>query len=351
MPTDRGAWRGNRQTISWFTDLNRRGLLELDPPYQRRSVWNQRYREDFIETVLLGYPAPSLFLYEDISDDGTTRYAVVDGKQRLTTVLDFADSVFATRDDANVKLTADLRGKYFADLDSDSKRAFWGYEFTVEYLPSTDEALLTEVFDRINRNVAKLTRQELRHARYSGAFASAIESFEDEMRQRLGLGFPRIVESSRRQMKDIEFVASLALLIERGPETIGQDELDRIYSEREEDWESQVAVLDRLRAAVTYVAEIVEAEPELVGTRLRNQGDFFALIGAIDSLQVANELPAPADGSARLHQFARVVGDSSIEPEHEDARRYHQAARSAANDAGQRQIRIDVLRRVMGEDE
>ncbi len=74
----RRAWRGNRQTVSWFLDLHRRELLELDPPYQRRSVWNQRYKEDFIETVLLGYPAPSLFLYEEIEDDGSTHYAVVD---------------------------------------------------------------------------------------------------------------------------------------------------------------------------------------------------------------------------------------------------------------------------------
>jgi hypothetical protein len=38
------ARRQNFQTISWFNDVFKRQLLELNPPYQRRSVWNQPTR-------------------------------------------------------------------------------------------------------------------------------------------------------------------------------------------------------------------------------------------------------------------------------------------------------------------
>jgi hypothetical protein len=48
------------------------------------------------------------------------------------------------------------------------------------------------------------------------------------MRERLGPGFPRIVESSRRQMKDVEFMVNLALLIENGPDSRSQDDLDAV---------------------------------------------------------------------------------------------------------------------------
>ena len=48
--------RHNQQTIAWFNDLNKRGLLDLDPPYQRRSVWNQAYKDAFIDTILIQYP-------------------------------------------------------------------------------------------------------------------------------------------------------------------------------------------------------------------------------------------------------------------------------------------------------
>lgn len=40
------------QNFSWFRDLHRRDLLNLDPPYQRRSVWNQSYKDFFVDTVL-----------------------------------------------------------------------------------------------------------------------------------------------------------------------------------------------------------------------------------------------------------------------------------------------------------
>ena len=53
------ARRQNFQTISGFWDLYRRELLDLDPPYQRRSVWNQAYKDAFVDTILMQYPAGS----------------------------------------------------------------------------------------------------------------------------------------------------------------------------------------------------------------------------------------------------------------------------------------------------
>ncbi|MDP8907660.1 MAG: DUF262 domain-containing protein [Chloroflexota bacterium] len=345
--TDQRRWRGNRQTLSWFVDLYRRELLELDPPYQRRSVWNQRYREDFIETIILGYPAPSIFLFEDIGDDGSSRYSVVDGKQRLTTIISFCNDEFPTRDEADAHIPESERGKYFRDLAPEARRAFWSYEFTVEYLPSTDEALLNEVFDRINRNVAKLTRQELRHARFTGVFATAIEAIEHDMRDLFDRNFPRIVESSRRQMKDVEFAANLALLVERGPESTSQDDLDRIYADRDEDWEPADEILEALHQDLTFVRQLLDATPDLAGTRIRNQGDFYALVGAIDQLRQAEELPQNVAAAAqRVYDFAVRVGAEGEEPGERDetVQEYYEAARSAANDPRQRQTRIRILK-------
>ena len=70
------------QDISWFLDLDNRGQLDLDPPYQRRSVWSPKDRRFFLDTIFRGYPSPSIFLHKEIID-GKTIYYVVDGKQRL----------------------------------------------------------------------------------------------------------------------------------------------------------------------------------------------------------------------------------------------------------------------------
>src|SRR5438874_2329244 len=90
--------RQSVQSIAWFWDQFKRNLLDLDPSYQRRSVWNQSFKDFFIDTVLLKYPAPAIFLYEDIRPDGTATYHVVDGKQRLTTLFEFASDQFPVPD-------------------------------------------------------------------------------------------------------------------------------------------------------------------------------------------------------------------------------------------------------------
>jgi hypothetical protein len=33
------------QSLSWLWDLYNRKFLDLDPPYQRRSIWNAPYKE------------------------------------------------------------------------------------------------------------------------------------------------------------------------------------------------------------------------------------------------------------------------------------------------------------------
>jgi len=44
------------QDISWFLDQHRMGQLDLDPPYQRRSVWSPKDRRFFLDTIFRGYP-------------------------------------------------------------------------------------------------------------------------------------------------------------------------------------------------------------------------------------------------------------------------------------------------------
>ena len=81
--------KSNFQTLAWLFDIYRRGLLDLDPPYQRRSVWNQPFRDFFVDSVLNNYPCPAIFLYEQITPEGVASYKVVDGKQRLITLFEF----------------------------------------------------------------------------------------------------------------------------------------------------------------------------------------------------------------------------------------------------------------------
>ncbi|MBV9013568.1 MAG: DUF262 domain-containing protein [Pseudonocardiales bacterium] len=336
--------RHTTQTVAWFWDLYKRQLLVLDPPYQRRSVWNRSYKEYFIDTVLLNYPAPAVFLYEDISDEGVGTYAVVDGKQRITTVTEFIEDEFPVGEKGSIDRH---RGQYFSSLPSETKKRFYSYQFSIEFLPSTDEGILSNIFDRINRNVAKLTPQELRHAKYAGLFATSAERLSEFMMDQLAPDFPRINAPARRQMKDVELVANLMLLVENGINSYSQADLDKFYSERDDEWTEETRVDAEFRQVVATLRDW--QNDLLVGqaARYRNQADFYSLFAIILELHRERKLPDKSDAVNRLKEFMSTVLDEDERPKHADAAKYYEATRSASSDQAPRRERVTVLRRLL----
>lgn len=307
-------------------------------------MWNQEYKDYFIDTILLGFPAPAIFLFEEISPDGVSKYNVVDGKQRLTTIFEFADGAFPVSDKARV---VELRGKYFADFDDDVKTRFWTYQFSVEYLPTNEEELLNSIFDRINRNVAKLTPQELRHAAYSGAFISSAEELATWMTEELGQEMPRISEAARKQMRDVELVSQLLLAAERGPQGYSQDALDTVTAERDTEWAEKNEIEDRFRQTVHAIAPVAQA---VAGTnhRLRNQADFYSWFAAVAGLlRNGDQVPDGGTMLYRLNDFFDKVNDDQAREADERAREYYEAARSNSNGLAERRRRTEILTAVI----
>lgn len=336
----------NFQTVAWFWDLYQRALLDLDPPYQRRSVWNQSYKDHFIDTILLGYPAPAIFLYEQINPDGTTLYHVVDGKQRLMTIFEFAENRFSVFGQAT---RVDLRDLYFRDLPDEVKRDFWGYPFSVEYIPTDELTIIDNVFDRLNRNTAKLTAQELRHAKFSGDFISSAEELSQWMLTELGSDFPYIAPQSRRQMKDVELVAHLLLQLETGPRGYSSTDLDAAFNERDDEWPARVDADRRFRRVIGLLSQLFQTErgEDIKRSRLRNQADFYSLFGAIDNVLQAGESIDINQAATQLAAFLAGLENEATRLESTGLRRYYEAARSASNDSGPRQTRLELLSRVL----
>lgn len=339
--------RQNVQTISWLYDLFDRKRIDLDPPYQRKSVWTQKFKDYFIDTILLNYPAPAIFLYEEIGADGRSTYHVVDGKQRLTTIFEFIADYFPVSEQSKV---VEHRGLYFSALPEQVKRLFWSYQFSIEYLPTSNDGLISDIFDRINRNVAKLSPQELRHARLDGVFITETERLAELMADTLGKNFPRLAEQSRKQMKDVEMLASLCLLLELGAQSFSQSDLDKAFLDRDEVWDAKDDVARRLIAVFEYTKQLI-TDPlwgvVLSGSRLRNQVDFYSLVGAIDELAVRGELPASDVAAARLGEFVQDVDSEQSRVRATHLQGYYEAARSASSDRRSRETRIGVLKGVI----
>jgi hypothetical protein len=74
--------------IAQFRQYAVDGEMDLSPSYQRADVWPNADAQLLIESVLRGIPLPSVILLKTNTDQGD-RYEIVDGKQRLTSLLRF----------------------------------------------------------------------------------------------------------------------------------------------------------------------------------------------------------------------------------------------------------------------
>ncbi|MBU2075910.1 MAG: DUF262 domain-containing protein [Actinobacteria bacterium] len=76
--------------ITEFIEQAENGELNLSPSFQRADVWPTTTSQQLIESILRGIPLPSIITLDKADpESGTTSYDVVDGKQRLTSILRF----------------------------------------------------------------------------------------------------------------------------------------------------------------------------------------------------------------------------------------------------------------------
>jgi Protein of unknown function DUF262 len=216
----------NNLEIAQFLELKQHNKLDLKPPYQRKSVWSQGERKFFLDTIFNDFPCPPIFLHKTIDESGKITYHVVDGKQRLETVIMFTEDKLAIADNFG---DTNLDDKKWSELTTEYKKKFWNYLFSVEYLSEIEETVLSEIFDRFNRNAKKLIPQELRHAKYTGWFISEVEK-EAEKQEWKDFGIS--TTANARRMRDSQFISELFLIIiERKIIGFSQDNIDQKYAE------------------------------------------------------------------------------------------------------------------------
>lgn len=213
------------QHITWFLDLWKNNQLVLDPPYQRKSVWTPKDRRFFIDSILRNYPTPPIFVHREISDTGFSTYNVVDGKQRLETIISFAEGKIAV-DKTFFDVT--IAGKKFKDLPIEYKRKFWDYVLIVDFIDSIEGNNIEEVFDRVNRNSKNLLPQELRHAKYDGWFISEAES---ESEHQFWWDIKVSTKAKDKRMRNVQSISELLLIIiDNKIVGFNQDYLDAMYA-------------------------------------------------------------------------------------------------------------------------
>lgn len=206
--------------ISLSVLLENFSKYNLNPPGQRKSVWSEEKESFLIDSILRNFPIPPIFIRQIIDPrTGSTKYDVIDGKQRLTAIKKFAENKLpvATDEDPNDEnYSNDIAGKYFNDLTSPYQEKFrlqfWRYSIPIEYIESKDSKIIDSIFDRLNRNGEALTKQELRNSKYHD------NPFHQKVIELSMLPFweKRLESTDKRRMENHEFIAELFATLHGG---------------------------------------------------------------------------------------------------------------------------------------
>jgi Protein of unknown function DUF262 len=326
----------NRKVRELLTHL-REGKLVPRPDFQRRLVWNNKDKSSFLDTVLLNYPFPEVYVAAgDVNvETGEGTELLVDGQQRLTTLLQYFSG------SPDLVLYGGVQP--YATLSREKKEAFLQYDVVVRDLGLVEIEVLRNVFRRINATRYALNAMEIHNSRFEGEF----KVFGEEFAQHPFFEGHRVFSASEiRRMQDVRFglivsATALSTYFNR------DDELEE-YLRRYNDEFPMAADLKR---ELDTVLEFIDQMGFSTTSRLWKKADLFTAIIELHSaifkrhVELSPQVVANSLGSfyAEVDDGERHGGPDT------DSSRYYRAALQASNDRGSRVTRGEIVRRILSQ--
>lgn len=242
-------------------------LLVLAPEFQRRFVWTQPHQEQFLDTILQGYPFPEIYVSTgevDIDLMKTVRH-VIDGQQRLTTIMNYIAGKF----DKPLSVV-----RPYGELTPDEKKEFLSYEVVVRDLGNIDEQTVREVFRRINLTKFQLDNIEIQNAVYDGEFIQTAKDILDSSDLSI-FGVFKDTEFSR--MADLHFILLVMSTVETGGYFPQDKEVETLVEGYNETYPRSLEMKNRILEALSLVKSL-DLDPDSMWFRKSN---FFTLISEI----------------------------------------------------------------------
>lgn len=271
-----------RKIVSWYK--KGRGLLNLTPEFQRKSVWKKKQRINLMNTILKCYPLPAVVFYKRYDKEaGGIRYDVIDGKQRLESILLFLGEYRGSHEDKwfEGRFSDFSSGQErivrqsWKDLASKNKQMILNYKIPIVWVDGTLSDI-HEIFRRINSTGTPLSGQEKRKATYiDNPMLREVSLFADSMRKKLK-DMRVISDSDISRMRDVEILFEIVVSIINGGLLDAKYTLDSILkSNRTFGARKLSKAKNDVKWTVGYLKKLL---PEISNMRYHNISDFYSLV-------------------------------------------------------------------------
>jgi hypothetical protein len=345
-------------TVSQFLNWQRTGVLQLSPDFQRRAVWKASAKSYLVDSVVRGFPLPVILLRQ-VQDVDTLRLQmeVVDGQQRLRTLLTFIDpQSLADFDEATDSFrisknhNSALAGKRFSDLPDDIKHRILSYEISTHVFPaSTGDTEIYKIFARLNSTGLSLKAQEVRNSEYHGEFKSLVYEIAFSSIgywQRWGV----FASGAIARMDEAEMISDLLITMKEGIRAKDQKYISTYYNTYEE--EDSYVGLPFARKRFENVLATIDGKfgDILADTVFRRPALFFSLFtaaydhmyGLNSKLDKKKATPLPSNVTSLLSKLSDRIQAGNL------AENVQDAIVKATADKARRDTRHKFLMKALG---
>lgn len=243
-------------TIEHYLQLCSDDKINLNPEYQRNSIWSEKAQSNLIETINDGMPIPNFFLHERRNE----KYDVTDGQQRSRAIIQYAKG--------------NLKHKSLASFNS-VKSSFNKYKLSVIIISfSVPISEIRDFYYQVNNTGLRLNRAESYKAKYFNTdLMSAIEkSILDSKFEMLGV----FNAKQKNRMIDREFVEELFSYLKYGI-TDKKNSVDKMYELGDSISENELREINNEFQKLIEMIQYLDKQYPIAETRFRQKNDFYTL--------------------------------------------------------------------------
>lgn len=305
----------------------------MKPIFQRRSVWKAPAKSQFIDSLVRGYPIPIILLRQVQNlETLSMKLEVVDGQQRLRTLLAFIDPDSLSDFDAQADRfmvraihNPDIAGKAFSKLTNETKQSLLAFELSTHVLPATTgDELVFRMFARLNSTGLSLNKQEIRNSEFHGVFKTLVYelSFQslDYWRK-----WQLFSNDQISRMDEAEAVSEYLLAMINGVQGKSQPRISRFYADHEETLERAEILRKRFETVMVLIdASLGSVLPQ---SAFKRSALFYSLFSSIyehvyglgSPLKRAKPKSLPAGLANRLGKLSKRIRTKDLPEKVQDA--------------------------------
>lgn len=192
-------------SVEFLVDLmsGKHPKIVLEVPFQRNFIWKADRSSQLIESVIMNVPIPPLYFAEE--EDG--RWLVLDGLQRLNTLLTFYQNEYALK---GLDIIKELDGLKYKDIPPKAKSLLNDGLMRVNVIKKdSHEDIKYDIFMRLNKGAVSLNYQELRNCLYRGELNDKVKQYVNDTPL-----FPLLLKLKKphERFLDVEFIIRVLAL-------------------------------------------------------------------------------------------------------------------------------------------